>query len=63
MFVIFTKQKGHWKFYSFVSSNENLQSELKHLEDTRVEAKTHAVQKFDPDQIKEIESLLNNDSK
>lgn len=59
MSIIFTKQNGRWKFYAFISRSEHLQSELEHLKDQNVEAMSEPVQRFDADQISELESKLN----
>lgn len=61
--VIFTKQRGHWKFYAFMSSDEMLRGELQHLKDQDVEAMSQPVQRFDIDQIRELESTLNETAK
>lgn len=59
MYVIFTKNKDRWKFYAFISRSEHLESEIAHLKDQNVEAITQQVQKFDIDQIGELESKMN----
>ena len=63
MFVIFSKQKGAWKFYAFFSNQAALDKELGHLRDHEVEYKIEPVDHFDIETVNRLESDLNNESK
>lgn len=60
MFAIFAKQKGRWKFYSFLSNSEHLQSELNHLKDQDTPAVSQPMHSLDVEKIHDIESKLNS---
>lgn len=59
MIAIFAKQKGQWKFYSLLSSNDQVESELNHLKEQDTEAVTQPMRSIDVEKINEIESKLN----
>lgn len=60
MFAVFSKQKNRWKFYSFLSTSDQLQSELNHLKDQGVEAVSQPMYKLDVEKIHDIESKMNS---
>lgn len=59
MTAIFAKQKGHWKFYAFLSSDDQIKSEMNHLKEQGVHAIQQPMRSLDVDKIQEIESSLN----
>jgi hypothetical protein len=60
MFLVFTKQRGLWKFHAFLSSNDQLKLETDHLNNIGMESKVLPVTNFDLSQIKAKEEILND---